>query len=512
MAETDILAPGVRSLSAPAGQAAYRRILIVFGALAAVAIAAQLYLALTAPNEFTQVESIIASQSRVFAAQGTLYYDLKGYPYTVCAYMPVFYLLQAGLSLLGLPLLLAGRLIGITALAAIFWLLWRTIELYTADRFAAATGLVLAGVSQLLLSWGTVAQSDVLAIALSFASFYCYARYRVLGHDTIPLAALLALAGLLTKQTVIAAPAAIFLLLLTQRPAKALQFAAITGGLGAAIVLGLNYAMDGRFLANTLFANLNPFAWYKFQQHLEFAAFLAPTLLLIVVLGARKAIRGGLGAPFLYLLCAALVFLGTCGKIGAGTNYRLESTLALILCACLALHALDFFPLFFRQSKSWVTLLLLPVGIYAVQNLRFDVDNFLREAAYQREFSRQSDAVRPHLAGAKRILSADTNVLIRTGRNLEVEPLIYRLLVEAGRIDPTPLDRDLRAAAFDRIVLYEDVSRTAGTNAEIPRLTPAQNAIIHGAYRLAAHIPGPYLDGLYLYEPRQNSRPPQGTP
>lgn len=512
MAETNTVAPGVRSHSALAGQVAYRRILMVFGALAVVAAAAQLFLALTAPNEFTQVESIIASQSRVFAAQGTLYYDLKDYPYTVCAYMPVFYGLQAGLSLLGLPLLLAGRLLGIASLAAILWLLWRTIELYTADKFAATTGLVLAGLTQLLLSWGTVAQSDMLAIALSFASFYFYARYRVLGQDTIPVAALFALAGLLTKQTVIAAPAAIFLLLLTHRPAKALQFAAITGGLGAAIVLGLNYAMHGRFLANTLYANLNPFAWYKFQQHLQFAAFTVPTLLLIVLLGVRKAIRGGLGAPFLYFLFAALVFLGTCGKVGAGTNYRIESTIALILCSCLALHALDFFPLFFRQSKSWVTLLLLPVGIYAVQNLRFDVDNFLKESAYQREFSKQTAAVQPHLAGAKRVLSADTNVLIRTGRNLEVEPLIYRLLVEAGRIDPQPLDNDLRAAAFDSIVLYEDVSRPAGTDAEIPRLTPAQNAIIHGSYRLRAHIPGPYLDGLYLYEPLVNSRQPQGTP
>ena len=58
------------------------------------------------------------------------------------------------------------------------------------------------------------------------------------------------------------------------------------------------------FFFNILFANLNPFAWYKFQQQVETQFIVGLCLLPIVALGAGKAIRGGLGAPFLYMACA----------------------------------------------------------------------------------------------------------------------------------------------------------------------------------------------------------------
>lgn len=475
-------------------------------------MAGQFFVAFTAANEFTQVESIVAAQSRAFAQHGRLYYGLKSYPYTVCAYMPVFYLLQAGLYHLGLPILLAGRLVSIVALLTIFWLLWRTVELYTGDRYAAWTGLVLAAVTQQLLDWGTVAQVDMLAVACSLASFYFYSRHRIRGENTLLLAAACALAGLLTKQTAVAAPVAIFLLLIASRPAKALQFAAVVGGLGGAIIIGLNAWLEGRFLANTVFANINPFAWEKLRQHLEFVAFTMPPLLLVTALGARKAIRAGMGAPFVYLAGALLVFLSTCGKIGSDTNYRIESVIALILCSCLALHALHFFPLYFRHSRSWITLLLLSIGIHAVYNLRVATFALLERTAREKEFAAQTAALRPYLAGNGRILSADSNALLQAGRAIEVEPLIYRLLVEAGRIDPAPLTSDLRAAAFSRILLYEDVNQPAGFNVEVPGLTQAQSAVIRSRYRLTGHIPGPYLGGLYVYEPLGLQAPQPTTP
>jgi len=512
MIEAEPTNPDVRAESAPAGQVVYRRILLVFSTLAVLAMAAYLSLAFTAANEFTQVESIVAAQSRAFAQHGTLYHGLKGYPYTVCAYMPVFYLLQTGLYRLGLSILPAGRLVSIAALLAILWLLWRTIELYTGDKYAAWTGLVLAGVTQQLLDWGTIAQVDMPAVAFSLASFYFYSRHRILGENTVLMAAACALAGLLTKQTAVAAPASIFLLLVASRPAKALQFAAVAGGLGGAMVLGLNAWLDGRFLANTVFTNMNQFAWEKLQHHLQSAAFALPPLLLVTALGARKAIRAGMGAPFVYLACALLIFLSTCGKIGSDTNYRIESVIALILCSCLALHALDFFQLSFRQSTSWITLLLLPLGVYAVHNLRVAAYAVSERTARERKFAAQTAALQPHLAGNGRVLSTDINALFQARRPIEVEPLIYRLLVEAGRIDPAPLTNDLQAAAFSRILLYEDVNRPARSNPEIPSLTQVQSAIIRNRYRLTRHISGPYLGGLYLYEPRGTQAPQPSTP
>jgi hypothetical protein len=487
------------------GKVAYRRILLVFGTIALIAVCLHAAVAVYAANELTSVEPIIAMQARALADHGTLYYDLRNYPYTVCAYMPSFYFLEAALYRLGVPLLQAGRLISLSAFLAILWLLFRTIELYTGDKDAAWTGVVLAGLTQQLVAWGTVAQTDMLSIACGFAAVYLFSRYHVLGENTIHWSALCALAGLMTKQTAIAAPVAIFLLLVRTRPGKALQFAGIVAGLGGAILLGLNAWTDGRFFFNVLFANLNPFAWYKFQQQVETQLIVGLCLLPIVALGAGKAIRGGLGAPVLYMACAGAVFLATCAKIGSASNYRIELNIALILCTCLALHALDFFPLYFRSSKSWITLLLLPLGIHAVLNIRFMREFLVDEVAYEKNFAAQTATLSPHLAGSGKLLSTDVNAVLRSGRPLLVEPLIYRLLVEAGRVDPTQLNKDLQAGAYSRVLLYEDVNQSQVTDPETPRLTPAQNSIIRERYRLVTRVPGPHFNGLYLYEPRDTA-------
>ena len=65
---------------------------------------------LWADNSFAGPESVVAAQSMMLERNGTLYYGLNGYPYTVCAYMPTFYLLEAGLSeaWAALPTLRAG--------------------------------------------------------------------------------------------------------------------------------------------------------------------------------------------------------------------------------------------------------------------------------------------------------------------------------------------------------------------------------------------------------------------
>ena len=92
--------------------------------------------------------------------------------------------------------------------------------------------------------------------------------------------------------------------------------------------------------------------------------------MLVVALGARQAIRKTGAAPFVYLGLAALVFLGSAPKTGSDLNYQLEFTIVLIVCTSLSLHALDFFSLSFRRTRTWVTLLQLPLGVFLVVNAR----------------------------------------------------------------------------------------------------------------------------------------------
>jgi len=478
-----------------------RRVLLFASALAAMALVCHFVLMLWAQNEFSTPESVVAAQSTMLAHEGTLYYSLRDYPYTVCAYMPIFYALEASLIKAGLQSYTAARLISFAAILGIFTLVWRFLMLYTRDRYYAWTGVLLSVSTSLLLSWGTVGQVDTLAVFFGLLGFYQYSRYAIGGENTLLLAAVCVIAAFFTKQTMVACPAAIVVSLWFRDRKLALQFAAAVGGVVLVAILSINAALHGRFLGNTLFANLNPFSWEKVEQHVHYLLIFAGQLILVVAIGFRPLMRSPAKALLVYLGTAVCVLGITAPKIGSDSNYQIETTALLVLCAVVALDAVDFFHLVFRGSKSWVTLLQIPLAIHLVLNFRMTEPFLLGRFAKEQQFRMQVAAERPYLADGGRLLSADMNSAARIRGRLEVEPLIYTLLVRAGRIDPEPVRRDIAAQAFSTIVLYRDVNRPFDSSLELLALTDAQLDELRRHYRITAHIPGPYLDGIYVYKP-----------
>jgi hypothetical protein len=134
-------------------------------------------------------------------------------------------------------------------------------------------------------------------------------------------------------------------------------------------------------------------------------------------------------------------------------------------------------------------------------NFRITGPFLIGRYAKELQFRQEVDALRPYLSGPGRVLGTDINALAHIQGRLEVEPLIYTLLVNAGRIDPSRLQRDITAHAFSTIVLYQDLSQPFDTSAELLSLPEAQLAEIRKHYRLVRHISGPYLDGVFAYQP-----------
>jgi 4-amino-4-deoxy-L-arabinose transferase-like glycosyltransferase len=484
------------------GEVWFRRVLIAFSVTAALMLLSNVAVLFWAQNEFSGPESVVAAQATMLAQSGTLYYDINKYPYTICAYTPVLYLLEAGLSKVGLSTMTAGRLLSLVALLGILIVIWRLLVLYTGDRYCAWTGVLLCASTANLVFWGTVGQVDTLAVFCALAAFYQYSRYSIRGEATLIWAGILAVLSLFTKQTMIACPAAIFVLLWFQHRKVAVRFAAGFAATVLIIVLVIDTWLNGRFLANTVLANLNPFAIEKFNQHLRYLLIAAGQLIIVAVAGARQARRGGGVALFVYLGIAALVLTVTAAKVGSDLNYQIESTIALILCACVALHALDFFSLSFRGSKAWVTLLQIPLAVHLFVNFRAAGENVLTRISNEQEFRTQVAALRPYLSDGRRLLSTDYNSMARLRGSIEVEPLIYKLLVGAGVVNPEPLRLDLAAEAFATVLLSEDVfHREHEPAAEIATLPALQIAEIQKHYKLEAHVRGPYLNGLYVYKP-----------
>ena len=482
----------------------FRRILILFAMVAGLAILSQLVLLLWAQNGFTGPEAVVAAHTMMLVRDGTLYYDFNHYPYTVAPYTPLFYLLDSGLQQLGLPVYTAARLISFLALLGIVVLSWYIVLLYTNDRYSASMSALLSASSALLLYWGTVGQVDVLAVFWGMAAFYLYSRYAILSEHTLIWAGVCAVLAFFTKQTMVACPAAICVVLWFTNRKAAVQFGCGCLAAVAIIALSLNAVLGGRFLADTLRANLNPYSVKKLLLHLRFALLTAGPLVIVAAFGARKAIRKCGAAPFVYLGLAALVFLATAPKVGSDLNYQLEFTVALVLCASLSLYATDFFRLSFLRCNAGVTLLQLPLGVFLVVNYCTTSSMLLMRYMLERQTRVEVAALQSSLADGGRVLSADYNAVVRLRGRLDVEMLIYHLLVDAGVVDPKPLQRDLAATAFSTVLLLEDVRNyEAPLDAEISTLPPAQLDEIRKRYTLVKHVPGPAMDGVYVYKPRQ---------
>lgn len=485
-------------------EAWFRRILIIFAMVAVLGILGHFILLLWAQNGFTGGEAVVAAHAMMLVHDGTLYYDLNHYPYTVAPYTPLFYLIDAGVQQLGLPAYTAGRLISFLALLGIFVLSWYIVLLYTRDLYSASMSALLCASSALLVLWGTVGQVDVLAVFWAMTAFYLYSRYAILGESTLIWAAVCAVLAFFTKQTMLACPAAICLLLWFTNRKAAVQFGCGCLAVVLIVAVSLNTVLEGRFLADTVRANLNPFSVKKLLQHLQFAALTAGPLAIVAVFGARKAIRKCGGAPFVYLGLAALAFLATAPKIGSDLNYQLEFTILLVLCASLSLYATDFFRLSFVRSKTSITLLQLPLGVFLVVNYCTTGSVLLMRYVSEQQTRTEVAALQSSLADGGRVLSADYNASVRLRGRLDVEMAFYHLLVDAGLVDPKPLQRDLAASAFSTVLLLEDVrNHEAPLDIEISSLPATQLDEIRTRYTMVKHVSGPALNGVYVYKPRQ---------
>lgn len=472
--------------------------------VAALALLIHVGVAVPARHSLTQVESIVAIHARMLAQGESLYSDLNSFPYTVSPYGPLFYGMSALLQTGGLEPLQAGRLISIIALLATLWLCYRLMAHWEIGELERRIGLALAASAGVIGNWGVVGQSDMLALAFSVAAIERYAAYEGRGdRRTLAAAGLFIVLAIFTKQSFIAAGAVICVALLLRERRRGWVFAAALAAAGVSLALGLQAWTAGGYLENALLANLNPFAWSKLGQHLQRFVLVAGGL--AIVAGSALARRGNL-LPTLHLYTgfSLAVWLLTAPKIGSDLNYQLEPTLALCLAAAWSLQRLRFFELVARQDPGWVTLLQLPLLLHLALNVGVAVQSGIARVAREQMARQQLVNLAPWLEPARgRLLSVEIDPLLHVERPLEVEPLIYTLLVGAGVTDPAPLSRALQAGEFSTVLLYQDFDGAASPEAhpELPSLPPEQLEILRSRYRRIAHVPGPLLNGVYVYEP-----------
>ena len=482
----------------------FHAVLRVASVLALVALVACAAVAFRSANDFSPAESVIAAQSSMLAHDGTLYYDLHRYPYTVCAYMPIFYFLEAGLVRIHVAPFLGGRIMSLAAWGGLVWLTWSLVLLYTSNRNAAWLSAILTASSSLLLFWGTIAQTDTLAVFFAVAAFFQFSKFQVRGDAALISAGVLAGLALFTKQTMLSAPAAILIALWLRDKKRAVWFAVAFGAAVGAAVLAMNSALDGHFLADTVRANMNPLNAKKLVDQLRFFGAVSGCMALVTVMSFGRIVRTRGIAVCIYVVLAATVFLLTAPKIGSDTNYQIELTVMLAVACGIGLHELHFFPLLFQGSKKWVTLLLLPVAVHAAVGYRATVNTVIFRWATENGSRRTIEQLRPYIAPTGGlVLCSDYNAMARLRGRFDVETYVYSMLAAAKVVDPEPVRRDLARGAFSVVILGENVFDLKDSqDPEMVTLPESLFAEIRAHYHLVKHADSPFLDGDYVYLPK----------
>lgn len=459
------------------------------------------------PYELDYGEGIVWFQARQLLA-GEAFGPIDRFPAIVFHYTPLFHALSGLLERLGLDGLAAGRALSLLSTAAMALLVGAIVRHVAlgdgADRRAATIAATVAGLTLLVAFpvkvWAPLMRVDMLAFALALGGMWCgLGALRRPGF--VHLAALLFVLALFTKQTMIAAPAATFLVLLLHRPRTAVAGIATCLVLGSAALTALAVATDGGFLRHVFLYNVNRIA----LDRLEWIGSIAlghGLLIAAAVIGVAAkapAIRqflanrraatvedAGAAMLFAYLLLTtasnALVL-----KSGSGVNYFIEWIAVLAIFAGFAVHrglGRTGGP---ASPIRHVAVIALAAQAALLPAMPYSANMFeKRRPGLDRLVEQVRSAPGP-------VISDDMVLLLRAGRPVLWEPAIFAELAATGAWDERPF---VTMIEQQRFAMFVTVQQPGGALFD-QRYNPAVAKALTRAYPRREKVAG-----LTVHRPR----------
>jgi len=397
-------------------------------------------------------------------------------------YPPVYHYASRLAAILTGDLLTAGRAVSTLASIAIALLVLAQV-LYAAPTARTWISISVAGLAALLcyLSanqrlWSTVMRVDTLALAFAFGGVFLFTlswRYK----GAIWFASILLVLGVFTKQTMVAAPLACFLVALVLDRRKALQLAAAGAALGGIALLSLTYLTHGEFIKHTVLYNVNPFSLHRLLQRWRvnltgkagittvaavFIAYLAT--MLWRKSGIRDIQHKKKEATFwltaltwgVYFLLSSFITV-TSGKQGSSFNYFIEwNAVCAVLAGLAFLLLLDDIDL---STISFTLFLALALPIICANEsiVTFKTSlGWLREVPgpHQAELLANEQKVFDFIRQANGPVFSDAMLLVlKSGKDIDGEPAIMTNLADAGVWNQTAFVAKIRTGYFDRVVV-----------------------------------------------------------
>jgi hypothetical protein len=469
------------------------------------------------PHELDYGEGIVWQQMRMIV-EGRGYAPLGTFPAIVFHYPPVYHLLTwVVASVSGADDLTAGRALAVfgtlttaTFLGVIAGL--ATVGSSRAARWTCGATAALVSLTCFPVAiWSVLMRVDMVAAALTLGGFWL-AMAALRRPALIYPAAIAFVCAVFTKQTMVAAPGAAFLVLLFLRPAVAVRGIAACVLLGLSVLAVMSLATHGQFMRHIFGYNINRFSF----ERLKTMKILALSHLMYLQLGvvgvwlssrriAREIgpgsltdLRRRLGADVgtsRGLMAVAYLVTTTCllilaGKVGSSVNYYIEWFLAVgVFVGVAARPAADaIFPTTGFDAPGgarFSPLVLLPalVAVGALLTPSLEKNDEIKNAADERELT----TLTRWIGEANLPVISDNMVILRkAGKEVVLEPAIVAELGSTGVYDERALTRLIR----DRRFAFFVTSGERGDALFDTRYNPPVAAAIYEAYPRVVKMAG----------------------
>lgn len=373
----------------------------------------------------------------------TPYPPVGGLPYVVNPYGPVFYYTVAPLvKWFGLSFT-APRLLVLASGFVIALFVILLLKRWTGSwGIAVGFGLSFLAVS-LVRDWIYVLRVDIFGLALTVAGLYVFVTRRSLIGP-----ALLFLAGLFAKITLLAAPVACILYLwLVGERRRAWRFTGWMTVFGTLGLIALGWGTHGWGLFHMFLTHPDPYSISRYLNTIRPFALLDAALVAgAIALAVRDIRRRKASLPLLYVLLASIMTL-TAGKLGSDANHLLEWQAAMCLGAGCGYSALR------NRPRPDFVAALIPVGVMVLVLLGLPESRQLKPelrgcpAAY-------------HFAAEQpgQLLTGNPGAAVLSGKKVWLSNTFeYAFLGRVGRLDQRPLTRMVQNKDFGLILIGEDI-------------------------------------------------------
>jgi hypothetical protein len=396
----------------------------------------------THPYEVDQFEGHDLFYAQRFARGEALYNPLPGYPYVENPYPPVHAVLLGALVRLFGPVFAPGRLLSLLCTLGMAAVVALWVHRRSGGLAAVAAVLLLLGAPSVVIT-APLVKADPLGGLLGMAGLAVAAG--VLGRRRLWLACLLFVLATLTKQTLVAAPAAaiVWLWFRDRRSAMRLGGGWLLAVLAAVVALSL--ATGGQFLLHTVvYAGTPPLQLHRLLGFFG-SFFLLPALPLL--LATFVLADSSLSRDLVRVYALAEVLLAaTSARAGAHFNYFVAPTAAVALgFGCLLGTRL------LRRSGRVRTLVWGLAAVWALGNLAVTASlDEARSPATNLPVARRVDAIVRATPSGQPLLVEMAGYALRNDRPWLVQA--QTMLEVSQSLDLTELHDDCRRQRFSAIV------------------------------------------------------------